>query len=226
MKEVATEVKPVLESVEDYEREAQKYLDPQVKDYIYGSTESGATLARNLAAFSKLLIRRRVLQGIDHVETKVSYFEGKIESELPFFPSCINTTPMYPKALLDIFSVSKSFKVPIFVSNIAISEPLKINELSKLVPKTTPLIWQMYFHIENFDLIMKQTRSASDWGYSAVAVTVDTEKSVKLGYQIPRSIFTHEFRSVTPSDIRKIKEATSLPLIVKGIMTSEDAEVA
>ena len=31
---------------------------------------------------------------------------------------------------------------------------------------------------------------------------------------------------MTPADIRKIRKATSLPLIVKGIMTPEDAEVA
>ena len=221
-----TNRKPVLESVEDYEREAKKVLSRDVKDYIFGATESGATLARNEAAFSKFLIIRRVLQGIEKVETNFSYFGGRIQSELPFFPSCINLAPMYPKALLDIFRLSKSFKVPIFVSNLSIVEPLQMSELPRLVTKTTPLIWQMYFHHDNYDLIMKQTRQASEWGYSAVVLTVDTEQSVKLGYGIQRAIFTHDFRIITPSDIKKIRETTNLPLIAKGIMTSEDAELA
>ena len=215
-----------FESVEAYEREAKKNLAPLVRDYVFGSTESGATMARNTEAFSKYLIRRRVLQSINKIETNVSYFHGTIKSELPFFPSCINLTPMYPNALLDILRLSKNFKVPIFISNLAISGSLKINELPRLVPKTTPIVCQMYFQTENFDLIMKQTRSLSDWGYSAVTITVDTERGVKLGYKIPGSVFTHEFRSMTPADIRRIRKATSLPLIVKGIMTPEDAEVA
>lgn len=218
--------KPVLESVEDYERAARKALRPDVWDYIKGSTESGATLARDLSAFSNYVIRRRVLQDIKNVETEVSYFDGRIQSELPFFPSCINLAPMYPNALLDVFRLSRSFKVPIFVSNLSIVEPLEISKLPGLVPKTTPLIWQMYFLPDNYDLIMKQTRSAKGWGYSAVTVTVDTEQSVKLGYSIPKSIFTHDFRSMTTSDIKKIRSATSLPLVVKGIMTPEDAELA
>ena len=215
-----------MESVQAYEREAKRNLAPLVRDYVFNSTESGATMARNTDAFSKYLIRRRVLQGIDNVETNVSYFHGKIKSELPFFPSCINLTPMYPNALLDILRLSKSFKIPIFISNLAISGTLKINELPRLVPKTTPLVCQMYFQLENFDSIMKQTRLLSDWGYSAVTITVDTERGVKLGYKNPGSVFTHEFRSMTPADIRSIRKATSLPLIVKGIMTPEDAEVA
>ena len=75
-----------FESVEDYEREARRKLAPIVRNYVFGSTESGATLARNTEAFSKYLIRRRVLQSINIVETGVSYFEGKMKSELPFFP--------------------------------------------------------------------------------------------------------------------------------------------
>lgn len=218
--------KPLLQSVEEFEREANKVLRKDVKEYINGSTESGATLSRNLAAFSKYLIRRRVLRGIKKVGTNVSYFDGKIRSEIPFFPSCINLAPLYPKAILDILRLSKNFKIPIFISNLSIEEPLEISKLPGLVPKTAPLIWQMYFHPTNYELIMKQTRLARDWGYSAVTVTVDTERSVKLGNAVPRSIFAHEFRSMVPSDIRKIRKATELPLIVKGIMTPEDAEVA
>ena len=89
---------PRLESVNDYESEAKKRLKPDVRDYVFRSTETGATYSRNISAFSKYLLRRRVLQGIKEVKTNVSYFGGKIRSELPFFPSCINLSPMYSNA--------------------------------------------------------------------------------------------------------------------------------
>ncbi len=217
---------PKLESIGDYEREARMKLSPDVREYIFGATESGETLSRNVQAFSKFLIRRRVLQNIDKVKTHVSYFGGQIQSELPFFPSSINVTPLYPNALLDVLGLSRSFKVPILISSLAVSGTIDLRELPKLVPKTSPLIWQIYFHPENYDQVMKQALSASDWGYRGVVVTVDTERSVKLGYSIPKSIFTHDFHNCTPSDIRKVRKATSLPLLVKGVMTPEDAEVA
>jgi 4-hydroxymandelate oxidase len=215
-----------LESVEDYEREAYKKLKPDVRSYIFSSTEGGATYARNLSAFSRYLIRRRVLQGIEEVKTDVSYFGGKINSCLPFFPSCINLTPMYPNALLDIFRISRSYKIPIFISSLSASEKLDVSRLPKLVPKTTPLVWQIYVLRDDFEVSLKEARLAQSWGYSAVAITVDTEKSVKLRNEIAPALFTHKFRSITPSDLRKIRNETSLPLIVKGIMTEEDADTA
>jgi 4-hydroxymandelate oxidase len=218
--------RPVLESVEDYEREAHKRLKPDVRNYIFSSTESGATYARNLTAFSKYLIRRRVLQGVKEVKTDVSYFGGKIKSDLPFFPSCINLTPMYPNALLDIFRISKSFKIPIFISSLSVSGQLDVSRLSKLVPRTTPLVWQIYVLTDNFEASLKEARLAQSWGFSAVAITVDTEKSVKLRNEIAPALFTHKFRSITPSDLKKIRDETSLPLIVKGIMAEEDADAA
>ncbi len=218
--------KLMLESVEDYEREARKILSPDLRDYIFGSTESGATYSRNISAFSKFLIRRRVLQGIEAVRTNVSYFGGRIRSELPFFPSCINLTPMYPRALLDIFRISRYFKIPIFVSSLAVNDQLDIAKLPKLVPRTTPLVWQIYALSDNFEKSIKEARLAHKWGYAGVAITVDTEKSVKLGNEIAPALFTHKFRSMTPSDLSKIRKATTLPLVVKGIMTPEDAEIA
>ena len=216
-----------LNSVDEFEQEAKKLLRPELVNYIYAGTETGATLARNRSAFAKYLLKRRVLQDIsEDVETEISYFGGKIKSELPFFPACINTSPLYPKAVLDILKVGRSFKVPIFVSDIAIVDGLDASKLPGMVPPEVPLIWQLYVFDENLDTIFKRAKQAENYGYRALAVTVDADLNVKLGNEIPPEARDKDFHVVKISEVRKLRDSVSLPFIVKGIMTSEDAEIA
>jgi isopentenyl diphosphate isomerase/L-lactate dehydrogenase-like FMN-dependent dehydrogenase len=215
-----------LRSVEDFQAEGMKRLAPEAADYIYRGTESEGTLRRNVEAYDRLLLRRRVLQGIDNVETGVSYFDGKVAGDLPFFPAPINTTPMYANALPDILRISRSFHVPIFISHFAVSEPLELSKIPSMVPDTSPLIWQIYFRRENYEECFKQAALAKDWGYRAIAVTVDAERNVKLRNGTPAELASHSFSNITPADIKRLRRATNLPLIVKGVMTGEDSEVA
>jgi isopentenyl diphosphate isomerase/L-lactate dehydrogenase-like FMN-dependent dehydrogenase len=215
-----------LNSVDEYEREAKKSLTPDLVNYIYGGTETGATLNRNRTAFGKYLLRRRVLRDIEKVDTDVSYFGGKIKGELPFFPACVNTSPLYPKAILDILRVGKSFKVPIFVSDIAISDGLDASELPHLVPPEVPLIWQIYIFKENYDTIFKRAKLAQQYGYRGFVITVDADLNVKIGNEIPIEVRRKDFHKVKLSEIKRLRDSISLPFIVKGIMTPEDAVVA
>jgi isopentenyl diphosphate isomerase/L-lactate dehydrogenase-like FMN-dependent dehydrogenase len=215
-----------LNSLDDYELEARKLLRPELVNYVYGGTESGATLSRNRLAFADLLLRRRVLQEIVKVDTDVIYFGGKIESELPFFPSCINTAPMYPQALLDILKVSRSFKVPIFVSDIAIADGLDASKIPALAGKNSQLLWQIYVFTENYDTIFDKAKLAQQWGYKGLIVTVDADLNVKIGNEIPPVLRDRSFYNLTLSDLKRLRKGTSLPFIVKGIMTPEDAVLA
>ena len=212
--------------MEEYEKIARSVLSQRLTDYIFRGAESETTLRRNVEAFSKYALRRRVLQEIDAVDTRTSYFDGRIKSSLPFFPSCINVSPMYPKALFDLLAVSKSYRTPIFISHLAIEPHFEISKLPSLVPETSPLIWQIYFRKGNIDLCLKQVKLAKEWGYKGITVTVDAELNVKLGYGIANDLSSTRFVRVSPKILRMLRESTPLPLVVKGIMTSEDAELA
>ncbi len=215
-----------LTSIEEYEKIARSVLSQRLINYIFRATESETTLRRNIESFSRYALRRRVLQEIESVETRTSYFDGRIKSSLPFFPSCINISPMYPKALLDVLAISKSYETPIFISDLAIERYFEVSKLPSLVPKTSSLVWQIYFRKGNEDLCMKQAKLAKSWGYKGIAVTVDVELNVKLGYGIPNDLSSTQFVPVTRKIVRTLRESTSLPLIVKGIMVPEDAELA
>ncbi len=122
--------------------------------------------------------------------------------------------------------MAKSFKVPIFVSDIAIVDGLDAGELPKLVSADVPLIWQLYIFNENYDTIFKRAKQAANYGYRALVITVDADLNVKLGNQIPQEVRDKEFHNTRISEIRKLRDSVSLPFIVKGIMSPEDAVVA
>ena len=106
-----------LLSVDEYEKAARMKLSEDNVNYIFKGAETESTLRRNVEAFSKYLLRRRVLQGIDEVKTSATYFDGRIRSDLPFFPGCINVGPLHRNALLDILNGSAEFQTAIFISH-------------------------------------------------------------------------------------------------------------
>jgi isopentenyl diphosphate isomerase/L-lactate dehydrogenase-like FMN-dependent dehydrogenase len=217
----------VPQSIEDFEQEAKKHLDQSQIDYVYRGSESQLTLNRNTGAFLHYLLERRVLKGIDNVDLNASYFDGRIKSELPFFPAPVNCSPLYPNAIIDLLRVADSFSVPVFVSHVAVVEPLELSKLPSLVKnRASSLIWQIYMQTNNIDECYKQARLADSWGYKALTITIDTELNLKLGNELPVQTASHSFISITPKEIRKLRQMSSLPLIVKGLMNADDAELA
>jgi 4-hydroxymandelate oxidase len=214
-------------SVEDFEREATKHLDQSQIDYVYRGTETEFTLDRNKRAFQHFLLERRVLQGIKEVNLGVSYFNGRLTSELPFFPAPVNCSPLYPNAILDLLKVTNAFSIPVFVSQVAVLEPLKMSNLPSLVKnKGSSLIWQIYMRRDNVDRCYRQAGLAESWGYKGLAITVDTELDLKLGNEVPTQTSAHSFISVTSKEIKKLRQMSKLPLIVKGVMNADDSELA
>jgi isopentenyl diphosphate isomerase/L-lactate dehydrogenase-like FMN-dependent dehydrogenase len=216
----------IPESVEDYEKEAHELLPEDKARYVFGATETGMTLRRNLLAFSNYALRRRVLQGIKKVDLSCSFFGGKIMSALPFFPSSINVTALYQGAVFDILKISQNFEIPIFVSHFAIDDSVDILSLPSQVPETSSLVWQIYLKEKNLDATLKQAAQAQKAGFKALALTVDTEWGIKLQNRAEFKFLPSDFLSVTSKELSKIRKASSLPLIVKGIMAYEDAEAA
>jgi isopentenyl diphosphate isomerase/L-lactate dehydrogenase-like FMN-dependent dehydrogenase len=225
--EVQGAIRSKLDSVEDYEHEARRRMDQSLIDYVYRGTESQSTLRRNEEYFGRFLLRRRVLQGIESVDLHVSYFDGRIESDLPFFPAPTNCTPFYAGALKDLLNFSNDFAIPIFISHIAMTPPLEVAQIPALIKnRSCAPIWQIYMQSNNMESCLKQARLAESWGYKALTITVDTELNVKLGNEIVPQTAIHSFVKISPKEVRELRSSTSLPLIVKGLMTAEDAELA
>ena len=92
--------------------------------------------------------------------------------------------------------------------------------------RTASYCGRLYVFTENYDTIFDKAKLAKDWGYKGLIVTVDADLNVKIGNEIPAMVRDRSFYHIKISDIKRLRKGTSLPFIVKGIMTAEDAVIA
>jgi isopentenyl diphosphate isomerase/L-lactate dehydrogenase-like FMN-dependent dehydrogenase len=75
----------------------------------------------------------------------------------------------------------------------------------------------------------RYAKLAQDLDYAAVGITMDTVKPVKIGDEVPLSTKDGKPRrghKSSPREIEWMKQQVSLPVVVKGIMGAEDAQIA
>jgi isopentenyl diphosphate isomerase/L-lactate dehydrogenase-like FMN-dependent dehydrogenase len=77
--------------------------------------------------------------------------------------------------------------------------------------------------------VLECAKMAEELGYAAVGLTMDTVQPVKIGDHVPLSTKDGKPRRghpASPRNIEWLKREVSLPVVVKGIMSGEDARVA
>src|SRR5262249_58750025 len=70
---------------------------------------------------------------------------------------------------------------------------------------------------------------SQDLGFAAVGITMDTVGPVKIGDEVPLSTKDGKPRRghpASPKDIEWMKQQVSLPVVIKGMMSAEDARTA
>jgi len=212
----------------EFIKEARKKLNHNTWDYLVGATESETTLARNRMALDTVALRPRVLGDVSHVDPSVDFYGHRIR--LPVL--------LAPVGSLESFeagggaSVAKgagAFGVPFILSSV--SQP-GIEETAAAA--TGPKVFQLYVRGDHDwqDAIAKRVIAA---GYDAFAITVDTAHYSRRERDISKR-FVKTWRAANTGmdiqaalswdDIKRFHDKHRIPLILKGIGTAEDAEIA
>ena len=71
--------------------------------------------------------------------------------------------------------------------------------------------------------VSEYAKLAQDLGFAAVGITMDTVRPVKIGDEVPLSTKDGKPRR---KDIEWMKQQFSLPVVIKGMMSAEDARTA
>jgi NAD(P)H-dependent flavin oxidoreductase YrpB (nitropropane dioxygenase family) len=110
-----------------------------------------------------------------------------------------------------------------FVSQAAKFDPRGWREATK-----SPLVFMAYMN-RGQEEVSRYAKLAQDLDYAAVGITMDTVRPVKIGDEIPMSTKDGKPRrghKSSPKEIEWMKQQVSLPVVVKGIMGAEDAQIA
>ena len=209
---------------------ARAKLEPDVWDYIAGAAETETTARRNRVAIDSLALRPRVGRDVGHVDASASLLGHRLRIPLVLSPigAC--------QAITTDGGIAQARAAERFGIVPAISSVTEPSFEAVGAATAGPKISQLYIRGDEAwtDALIDRVREA---GFIATAVTVDSayygrrERQLRSGWRPP----THRGGSepgiswqsrLTWDWIEHMHERSGLPMVVKGIQTAADAEIA
>lgn len=218
---------PEFLTLHELVKKARQKLNHDNWDYIVGGTETETTVRRNRLALDTIAFRPRVLRDVSQVDASTRFLGRKLR--LPLVLAPIGGLELFaPEGGAASVKAAQQFGVAHMLSSVC--EP-GLDAVAQAGPDALRM-FQLY------------TRGDADWvdaiaaraiaaGYGAFCLTVDTayysrrerdlaKRHTRSGYMPKR-----EFQArLTWSDVARLKAKFDIPLILKGIATAEDAELA
>lgn len=230
----------------DYERVAHERLDPNALAYFAGGAADEITMRWNREGFDKLALQPRVLRGGSGGHARISLL-GR-EHQHPIF-----VAPMaYQRLAHKDGELATALAADAQDACMVLSAQASVPMEAAYQAGSTCRWFQLYFQPAKVATKMLVQR-AEDAGFEVLVVTIDAPVSgartreQRAGFQLPPGIsavnleglpaapapalapgasvvFDH-FMSIAPTwdDLVWLKAETRLPIVIKGILSAEDA---
>jgi glycolate oxidase len=224
-----TEPEPGFMTLHEFVSEAKRRLSPGTWDYLIGATETETTMMRNRMALDSVAFRPRVLRDVSSIDTSGSFFGRKVALPVALAPVG-GLESIDPEGGPSAARAAAAFNVPLIVSSVSQPGLEPVAQANGKGPK----VFQLYVRGDRFwvDEIVKR---AVDAGYDAFCLTVDTaiysrrERDIAKRFVKPwrTRAMGHAFQAALNwDDVKHFKDKHSIPLVLKGIATAEDAAIA
>jgi isopentenyl diphosphate isomerase/L-lactate dehydrogenase-like FMN-dependent dehydrogenase len=227
---------PLL-NVWDYEAAAAEQLEPGAHGYYAGGAGDELTLRDNVAAFQRWQLRPRALVDVERCTTATTVLGQEVSMPLLVAPVAFQRVA-HPDGEVGMARAAKAAATVMCMSTMATSTPEEVAETG------VPRWFQLYvFRDEGLTRELVQRVAAS--GFTALVLTVDTpflgrrERDLRTGFVVevpvaslgqggltPAETFALTSASVSWRDIERLASLSGLPVIVKGVLTEEDARLA
>jgi isopentenyl diphosphate isomerase/L-lactate dehydrogenase-like FMN-dependent dehydrogenase len=223
-------------NVWDYEALAVERLEAGAHGYYAGGAGDELTLRDNVDAYRRWQLRPRLLVDVAACSTATTVLGHKIAMPLLVAPVAFQRVA-HPDGELGMARAAKAAGTIMCLSTIATTTPAEVAATG--VPR-----WFQLYVFKDEGVTRDLIAQARDGGFTALLLTVDApvrgnrERDLRTGFAIPPDIRVASmgrggvtpkevFDMVTPSltwrDLERISSEAGLPLLVKGILTSEDA---
>jgi isopentenyl diphosphate isomerase/L-lactate dehydrogenase-like FMN-dependent dehydrogenase len=220
----------------DFEPLAREVLATEVYDFIAGGSWDEITLAENVAAWERRRLRPRVLVDVARVSTATTMLGAPCALPLAVAPMA-SQGDLHPDGELATARAAAAAGVPLILSTVS---SRSLEEVAAAAPGATRW-FQLYT-----DADPRRTREtverAAAAGYAAIVLTVDLpvmgyrERDRRNAFDAPgpwdRAFSVRRGTELEPgtltwSDVAPIRAwAPDLPLVLKGLLTAEDARLA
>jgi len=219
-------------NVADYVEAAREKVAPEVWCYFEGGAMDEVTLRANVAAYGRWRLRPRMLVDVSEISLGTTLLGTPISMPLGVAPFAMQRL-LVPEGECATARAAAAANALMVVSTLTTSSHAEICAAAD-GPR-----WLQLYVLRDRQRTLDHIAEAREAGYSAVVLTVDLpyvgrrERDLRLGFPNPppdlRLPYAHLFETspaLTWRDLEWIRGETRLPLVVKGILTREDAELA
>ncbi len=216
----------IFETTHDMIMMARRNLDQDNWDYICGAAESETSLRRNRMALDCLAFRPRICRDVSEINTETDFFGHKLR--IPVLLAPMGGIERWSvNGGLDVDDAAEKFGSINFLSTVC--QP-SLEEVAVNSPH--PKSFQIYVRGDD-NWIRELVRRVVKANYSAVTLTVDSafygnRERLNPAQLALRRVPAREWqKKITWDTVKLIQdEIGDRPLILKGIMTAEDAALA
>ena len=219
---------PKILTVDDYEPLARERLPADIYDYYAGGAGDEWTLAENRRAFERWVIRPRMLTGAWPADPSIEVFGARLA-----FPVLVAPWAYQRRAHPD--GELATARAATRAGTIMVASTTTVDYLEDVAAASDgPKWWQLYVFTDRGETVDMLHRVHAA-GFAAACLTVDfpdsglRHRDTRNGFEMPIGLPSDELTfapDLTWDDLAWIREAAPVPLLVKGIMTAEDARIA
>jgi isopentenyl diphosphate isomerase/L-lactate dehydrogenase-like FMN-dependent dehydrogenase len=219
-------------NVWDYERLAEAKLDAKAHAYFAGGSGDEVTLRENLAAFERRKLRPRVLVDVRSVSTATTVLGTEVALPVLIAPLALQRMA-HPDGELATARAAAAAGTIMCLSTASTARPAEVAGAAADAPR-----WFQVYVFGDRSQTEELIAEAVDNGFSALVLTVDVpylgrrERDIRIDFRIPEhltvtgDLFAQGFdASLSWRDLEWLA-GYGLPVIVKGILTAEDARLA
>jgi 4-hydroxymandelate oxidase len=228
-------VKPI--NLFDYEILARRSLEPAIWDYYDGGSDDEITLRANRLSFERIRLRPRVLRDVSNIDLNTTV-QG-MPVRMP-----VLVAPMAYQGLAHPEGECITAQAARNAGMLMIASTFSTCSLEEIIGVASEAWMQLYFY-RDMQITESLVQRAEKAGYRALVLTVDTpylgrrERDIRNQFKLPPSHRIGNFAAsdvagdyiplpavVTWEKLRWLRSITSLPILLKGIVTAEDALLA
>jgi glycolate oxidase len=208
---------------------AHERLSLETWDYVAGAAESETTKRRNREAIEEWVFRPRVLRNVRTVDAATTLLGTKLRIPVVLAPMGSLET-LAPGGAVNMVEAAAQFGTLPIVSSVT-APALEDSAAAARCDK-----WFQLYIRGDFAWISEMVQRIRAAGYAALVLTVDAawysirDRQLHLRWNPPsrsRGTSGEKFQALLDWDmVARIKDIAGMPLVLKGIQTAEDAEIA
>ncbi len=225
-----------LVNVFDYEKLARTRLALPLWDFFQGGSDDEVTMRECRAAFERIKLRPRVLVDVSEVDMRCSVLGTPIS-----MPMLI--APMASQCVAHPDGECATAQAAGRASTVMIASTVSTRTIEEIAQAASGPLWFQLYIYPTLKVAESLVRRAENASYRAIVLTVDLprlgnrEKDRRHNMTIPPAPYREanfvdvdkvgqEWVTLTWDSLAWLRSITSLPIILKGILTEEDARLA